>query len=82
MGYQIVQQIEGASASIITDDLHGTAANLGLEIYGIETRANLRPCLQGQPKIRGYVGPCYGGEVDGVPVIRYEDAATYREMGA
>ncbi|TKA93815.1 hypothetical protein FAZ78_25855 [Cereibacter changlensis] len=56
--------------------------NLGLTITGVERRTTLRPCLQGQPKIAGMIGPCYGGEDDGVPVIRYEDAATHAALGA
>lgn len=28
--------------------------------------------LQGQPKLLGLAGPMYNGEIDGLPVIRYE----------
>ena len=78
MAFEIVQMIEGTPATIYVDSIEDAAKRLGLTVTGIETRTNLRPCLQGQPKIAGFVGPCYGGEVGGVDVIRYEDIQSYR----
>ncbi|MDH2329217.1 hypothetical protein QCN27_20450 [Cereibacter sp. SYSU M97828] len=80
MTYQLVFQADGGSTSLATDDLEFTCATLGLAITGTETRTNLRPCLQGQPKIAGMIGPCYGGDNNGTPVIRYEDQATYTAL--
>lgn len=80
MSFELVQSINGLLATVYADDLAQLVENMGLELNGVETRTCLRPCLQGQPKIRGFIGPCYGGEVNGVPVIRYEDAAAYREL--
>ena len=82
MPYKLVFMADGAPTAVATDDLAFACANLGLTITGVERRATLRPCLQGQPKIAGMIGPCYGGEDDGVPVIRYEDAATHAALGA
>ena len=73
MAFQIVQMIEGLPASIYADDIEDAVQRLGLTLAGVETRTNLRLCLQGKPKIMGYVGPCYGGTVGGVDIIRYED---------
>ena len=43
--------------------------------------ARLRPELQGQPKIAGFVGPCWGGlSKTGEPIIRYEDRGTYAAL--
>jgi hypothetical protein len=80
MAFQIVQMVEGIPATIYTDSIEDAAQRLGLTFNGVETRTNLRPCLQGKPKIAGFVGPCYGGNVGGVDVIRYEDRAAYAEF--
>jgi hypothetical protein len=40
----------------------------------------LRPELVGQPILAGFAGPCWGGMKDGEPVIRYEDAESYRAL--
>ena len=81
MVYEFVQMIEGSMVSTVTASIEDAATLIDLTINGVETRTNLRPCLRGQPKIEGFVGPCYGGEVNGKPVIRYEDQATYLAMG-
>ena len=78
MAFQIVQMIDGTPATIYTDSIEEAVDRLGLTLNGVETRTNLRPCLQGQPKIAGFVGPCYGGNECGVDVIRYEDHEAYR----
>lgn len=80
MTFQIVRMIEGTPATIYVDDLEAAADQLGLTICGTETRQSLRPILQGMPKILGFVGPCYGGTLGGVDVIRYEDQAVYAEF--
>ena len=80
MAFEIVQMVEGTPATIYVDSIEEAAERLGLTVTGTETRTNLRPCLQGKPKIAGYVGPCYGGNVGGVDVIRYEDQAVYQAL--
>ena len=51
-------------------------------MIGTEKRTSLRSCLMGKPKLQGFVGPCYGGERNGLPVIRYEDAETYQALSS
>ena len=80
MTYKLVFKADKGFTSLATDDLEFTCATLGLVITGTEKRTNLRPCLQGQPKIAGMIGPCYGGDDNGIPVIRYEDQATYNAL--
>ena len=66
---------------IVTDDLAAWVEDMGTEITGTETRTRLRPELQGQPKIAGFVGPCWGGlSATGEPIIRYEDRGTYAAL--
>lgn len=80
MAFEIVQMVAGLPSTVYVDNIEEAAARLGLTFNGVETRTNLRPCLQGQPKIAGFVGPCYGGSIAGVDVIRYEDRETYGEL--
>mgnify|MGYP001170169182 FL=1 len=80
MGFEIVQMIEGVAATIYADNIQEAAKRLGLTLKGTETRTNLQTCLQRQPKISGFIGPCYGGNVGGVDVIRYEDQAVYQAL--
>lgn len=61
---------------VMTDDLVAWVEDMGTRITGIETRATLRPELQGQPRLLGFAGPCWGGQTAiGEPIIRYEDRA-------
>ena len=78
MAFQFVQMIAGNPATMYADTIEEAVERLGLTLNGTETRTNLRPCLQGKPRIAGFVGPCYGGNEGGVEVIRYEDQASYR----
>lgn len=41
---------------------------------------HLRPELRGQPKFAGLLGPMWGGERNGAPLIRYEDQQTYDQL--
>lgn len=43
---------------------------------------HLRPELRDHPRIEGLLGPMWGGERDGKPVIRYETADAYRLLSA
>ena len=58
MAFQIVQMIAGNPATMYADTIEEAVERLGLTLNGIETRTNLRPCLQGKPRIAGFVGPC------------------------
>lgn len=50
------------------------------EIDGKEDRTNLKKELQGQPKVRGFLGPMWDGTLDGKNVIRYETQEVYDIM--
>lgn len=66
---------------VLTDDIAAWVENMGTEITGLETRAHLRPELQGQPIFAGFAGPCWGGlSQTGEPIIRYEDRGTYAAL--
>lgn len=81
MIFQIVQNIEDLgliSSKVKPENLAAWLSVRGMAITGKETRTNLRPELQGAPKIAGLTGPMYGGP----GVIRYEDHRTYEIMSA
>lgn len=80
--YRLVQLVDG---SWIVNDF--TSANLmiamsvrGHEYIGPCTRKQLRPELQGQPMFSGVLGPMWGGEEIGGPVIRYESKDAYDRL--
>ena len=52
----------------------------GYKFTGKISGAPLRPELRDQPKFFGLVGPMWGGLCGGEPVMRYEDAETYRNL--
>lgn len=80
--FEIVTMTDDNGMSrVLTDDLAAWVEDMGTDITGIETRTNLRPELQGQPKIAGFTGPCWGGLSNaGEPIIRYEDRGTYAAL--
>ena len=80
--FEIVTMTDDCGMSrVVTDDLAAWVEDMGTEITGTETRTRLRPELQGQPKIAGFVGPCWGGlSKTGEPIIRYEDRGTYAAL--
>lgn len=80
--YEIITTRNGETTKHLVTDLFTAIASLGLTVTGVETRAALRPHLRGLPRLSGFVGPCHGGERQGETVVRYEDAATYKAMGA
>ncbi|VDC33985.1 hypothetical protein [Pseudogemmobacter humi] len=81
MAFQIVQKIDGCHTTVFCDRIEEAIDRLGLAVTGVETRTSLRLCLQGKPKLAGFVGPCFGGVTDdGVEIIRYEDTETYRDF--
>lgn len=73
MAFEIVQIIAGNAATLYADRIEEMTDVLGMTPDGTEDRKTMLPCLQGKPRFAGYIGPCYAGEVNGVPVIRYED---------
>lgn len=81
MAFEIVQKIDGCLTTVYCDRIEEAVARLGLAVTGTETRTNLRPCLQGKPKLDGFIGPCFGGVTpDGIEIIRYEDRESYRDL--
>lgn len=82
MPFDIVRMIDGQMVTTEANDIRIAALLLDLTVTGIEKRTSLRPCLIGKPKLAGFVGPCYGGERNGLPVIRYEDAETYKALSS
>lgn len=78
MKYQIVQSVDGEFIVTNPTDIIAWAEVAGIEITGINSNPRQREELQGQPKLKGFCGPMYGGP----GVIRYEDIATYRSLSA
>jgi hypothetical protein len=75
VSYKIVQTVEGHMIVTCPTDIYAWAEAIGRSVYHVPN-LRLRPELQLQPRIHGFCGPMYDGEVGGVPVIRYEDQAT------
>ncbi len=89
MSYQLVkvQKPEGLVSSLFASEaeLISAFAELGFEHKGAESRASLRPELQGQPKFSGVCGPMwggYGGAEGQEPVIRYESWEAYEILSS
>jgi hypothetical protein len=80
--YQVVVMAEGKFFQYAPKDMFAFGEIGQYEFEGIEERAYLKPELQGQPKFKKLAGPMYGGEEDGVPVIRYESWEAYERMSA
>lgn len=80
--YEFVMTTEdGAEATIYSDDVAQFCDAMEVEATGVFFRKSARVELQGEPKLSGFVGPCWGGRTpSGVPIIRYEDHAAYRAM--
>lgn len=47
---------------------------------GIHNRNGSREELQGQPKLKGLLGPMWGGRREGESVIRYETQQVYNML--
>lgn len=81
MAFEIVVMTEEGMTTIFPDSIEAWAEEMGASISGLSSNPHTRPELQGQPKIAGFNGPCWGGTTDhGEPIIRYEDAASYAEL--
>jgi len=52
------------------------------KITGRKVTRTLREELRGEVEIAGLAGPMWGGEKDGVPIVRYETAEAYRILSA
>jgi hypothetical protein len=77
---EIVMTVDGQTLKIevAAENLEVAAAVRGFEVVGYYSNPRTRAELQGAPKFRGIVGPCYGGP----GVVRYECPATYAELSA
>lgn len=51
-------------------------------IQGINENEKSKEELRGEPKLKGFLGPMYGGEKDGKVVIRYETSQAYKAMSS
>lgn len=81
MAYQIVVTTEEGMVSTYPDSIEAWAEDNYAEITGLSANPRTRPELQGHPKLADFVGPCWGGTTEsGEPIIRYEDAETYRAL--
>lgn len=74
--YKIVQTVAGRMVATTPTDIYAWAEINGRAVYHPAVNLRLRPELQLQPRIQGFCGPMWDGEVNGVPVIRYEDSAS------
>ena len=83
MPYQIVRTTITHQETETVFSIHAYARTHGIAILGEARGPKLRDELQGQPKLAGLHGPCWGGtDRFGQPIIRYEDAATYAALSA
>ena len=81
--FQVVTTSDEGMTAVFTEDMTAWAEDNFAEITGTHANLRNRPELQGHPKLRGYVGPCWGGYNDqGDPIIRYEDAETYAQLSS
>jgi hypothetical protein len=77
VSYRIVQTINHMMVASTPTDILAWAEVNNRKVIGISRSKVLRNELLGQPIISGLCGPMYDGHQDGVPVIRYEDQASY-----
>jgi hypothetical protein len=87
MSYKLVQYDEKLGFIVSNFgpqvDLYAAMIVRNYSFQKFEDRACLRPCLQGQPKFNGVLGPMYDGEdAQGEPVIRYECPKAYQHLSA
>ncbi|TCS59015.1 hypothetical protein EDD52_12345 [Primorskyibacter sedentarius] len=81
MAFQVVVTTEEGMTSIYPDGIEAFAEDHFAEITGTHSNPRTRAELQGHPTMRGYIGPCWGGETEtGDPIIRYEDAQDYADL--
>ena len=82
--YTFVQRIENRFVVTQPQDIASRIEANGREIIGENMNPQSRRELQGQPTISGLCGSMYDG-VDngtGLPVVRYEDQASYNTLSA
>lgn len=79
MIYQVVAKVEGQlrSASFTRQSLEDW-----YEVIGTHCNHRTRKELQGQPVLKGYMGPMYNGMQDGSHVIRYESKEAFERLSA
>lgn len=79
--YEFVMTTEDGQVKIHSDDVQAFSDAMDAPIIGFNNNPRQRLELQGQPKLEGYVGPCWGGKTHtGEPIIRYEDRAAYAAL--
>lgn len=79
MIYQVVAKVNGQlrSASFTRQSLEDW-----YELTGTYSNPRVRPELQGQPVLNGYMGPMYNGMENGSHVIRYESLEAFEILSA
>lgn len=75
VSFKVVQMVGGRMVVTSPTDIYAWAESIGRSTYHI-TNFRLRPELQLQPRIQGFVGPMWDGEQNGRPVVRYEDQSS------
>lgn len=73
----LVQHLDGRFVTSVFENEENLISAMearGYGFEGIENSRRLRPELQGAPKFKGLVGPCWGGEQT---PWRYEDPQAY-----
>ncbi len=80
--YRLVQLVDGAwiTTDFTDDNVIPAMSVRGFEYVGPCNRKQLRPELQGQPTFSGVLGPMWGGEEIGGPVVRYECQKAYDRL--
>jgi hypothetical protein len=78
--YKIVQTVAGQLVAICPTNIYAWAEVNGHSVYHLNS-LHLRAELQLQPSIQGFCGPMYDGINEaGLPVVRYEDQASYNTL--
>lgn len=81
MTFQVVVMTEEGMSAVFTDCIETWAEDNCARVTGTNHNPRNRTELQGQPKLAGFIGPCWGGTTDrGEPIIRYEDTETYAAL--
>jgi hypothetical protein len=83
VSYKVVQTVEGQLVATCPTSIVAWAEVSERALYWPGINLRLRPELQLQPKIQGFCGPMFDGyDANGLPVVRYEDQASYNTLSA
>lgn len=84
--YKVVQILNGEWITITLTSKYAFKKWLrmgGHELTGINDNSQQREELQGEPRVKGLLGPMYDGvNPQGFPVIRYESQEAYDRLSA